>query len=101
MALFKSKFKSGIEDKTEKRIESLSQIRSKKKEEKFRRIKRDTTTTGNGGNLPFQNVSPWMNSPDGLSRVYNFLEQCTDEKMLDASILRIELCYPQSSTGKR
>ena len=97
---FQSKFKTGIEDKTEKRFENLAIIRDKKKEAKRIRIVRKINTSQQQQQQ--QQPNKWSRLDDdaegknfrgsleGLIFVQNFLETNYNNKQeLDAHMLKL------------
>ncbi len=95
---FRSKFKSGIEDKTDKRIENLAIIRDKKKESKRIKIVRKINNNDNPPQqqnnknnwAQLQNDGKFKGSLEKLCFIQQFLETNYNNKQeLDAHMLKV------------
>lgn len=94
---FQSEFKSGIENKTEKRAHDLSIIRKKKQEEKKHRLRHNSAASSGGGGEPaFGNNSNtpvathFLPNLDSLRALHQFLHvNYNNDKELDANMLKM------------
>jgi hypothetical protein len=82
---FLGQFKSGIENKTEHRIEHLSILRKKKKEEKFARLRYEKTNNNNKQTFEFSELAP-LN--DNLNLIYQFFLIASNDN-LNQNLIKI------------
>jgi hypothetical protein len=90
----KSEFKTGIENKTEKRAETLSKIIGKKRDAKIFKL-RHTPSGASAGGGPLTSPAPsgansFAPNVGGLKHLFQYLDHnCNNEKELDANVMII------------